>query len=183
MNKSEITLEGKKVDIEVLGASEIILYDSLLMFITNNPEGQLEIYSTNTLAFLGSFCPVGRAKNEMMQAVATTEQVIERDGHQYLVMVDPPNIFKEFDITESLKSGLTVFSDPIECFSLRDGEFMILGNDYGNRLEYERNRFYREEEVVDVPSTFSVAIQGFLLFKIHGMFWQLCTTTPSAIKL
>ena len=160
LNKSEITLEGKKVDIEVLGASKIILYDSLLMFITNNPEGQLEIYNTNTLNHLGSFCPEGRAKNEMMQAFAPTEQVIERDGHQYLVMVDPPNIFKEFDITESLKSGLTVFNDPIECFSIRDGEFMILGNDYDNRLEFERNRFYRDADVVDVPSKYTVYNNG-----------------------
>lgn len=31
MNKSEIILEGKKVDIEVLGVGNMIIYDSLLM--------------------------------------------------------------------------------------------------------------------------------------------------------
>ena len=98
MNKSEIILEGKKVDIEVLGVGNMIIYDSLLIFSSDNPEGQLEIYSTNTLDSLGSFCKVGGARNEMLQAFFASEQVVERDGHQYLFMIDAPNILKEFDI-------------------------------------------------------------------------------------
>lgn len=160
MDKSEIMLEGKKVDIEVMGATNIIIYDSLLMFTTNNPKGQLEIYSTNTLDSLGSFCPVGRAKNEMMKASVVTEQVINRDGHQYLVMIDAPNIYKEFDITESLKSGSTVISNSIEGMAIRDGEYMILGNDYDNRFEFVRNRFYSDTEVTKAPSKYTVYNNG-----------------------
>ena len=160
MNKSEIILEGKKVDIEVLGVGNMIIYDSLLIFSSDNPEGQLEIYSTNTLDSLGSFCKVGGARNEMLQAFFASEQVVERDGHQYLFMIDAPNILKEFDITESLKSGSTVLSDSKECFSMRDGEFVILGNDYDNRLEFLRNWNYDGTDVKELPTKYTVYNNG-----------------------
>ena len=159
-NKSEILLEGKKVDIEVLGAGNMILYDTLLFFSTDNPEGQLEIYSTNTLDYLGSFCKAGGARNEMLQAFFASEQVVERDGHQYLLMIDAPNILKEFDITESLKSGLTVLSDSKECLSMRDGEFVLLGNDYDNRLEFLRDWNYDGTNVNELPTKYTVYNNG-----------------------
>lgn len=159
-DKSEIMLEGKKADIEVLGAGNMVLYDTLLMFSTNNPEGQLAIFSTNTLDYLGSFCPIGRAKNEMLQAFIVSEQVIERDGHQYLLMIDAPNILKEFDITESLRSGSTVLCAPKECFSMRDGEFVLLGNDYDNRLEFLRNWNYDGTDLKELPTKYTVYNNG-----------------------
>ncbi|MBO4560654.1 MAG: hypothetical protein J5705_01640 [Bacteroidaceae bacterium] len=159
-NKSDIMLEGKIVDIEVLGAANMIIYDSLLMFTSHDPEGQLAIFSTNTLDHLGSFCPVGRAKNEMLNAFAATEQVINKDGHQYLIMIDAPNNYKEFDITESLKRGKTVIGDSKECLSMKYGEFMILGNDYDNRFEFEWNKFYGETDVTKVPSKYTVYKNG-----------------------
>lgn len=74
LNNTGDVIEGKLVKSDILGTTNLIVFDTLLMVTTNNPEGQLQVFSLNTLELLGSFCKQGRAKNEMLNAMAFTEQ-------------------------------------------------------------------------------------------------------------
>lgn len=158
LNKTDDVMEGKLVKSEIFGATNIVVFDTLIMVITNNPEGQLQVFSSNTLEPLGKFCKKGRAKNEMLKTSATTEQSYYRDGNLILALFDAPNKFKEIDITASLQSGNTVIissqENPVE-----NGEFMLLGNDFKCRYEYERDIF-GIEEATDIPTRYTVYEDG-----------------------
>ena len=155
LNKTGDVMEGKLVKSEILGATNIIIYDTLLMVTTSNPEGQLQVFSSNTLEHLGSFCKKGRARNEMLKAMSVTEQAYYRSGHLILALLDPPRTFKEVDITASLQSGNTEIISSQECPSMGCGEVMLLNNDYNYRYEFERNTF-GVEDITGIPTGYTV---------------------------
>ena len=159
LNKTGDVIEGKLVRSDILGATNIVIFDTLLMVVTNNPEGQLQVFSLNTLEHLGSFCKKGRARNEMLKLSSVTEQAYYRNGHLILALLDAPRTFKELDVTASLQSGNAEILSSQECLSGADGEFMILGNDYNYRYEYERDIF-NLEEVTGVPARYTVYKDG-----------------------
>lgn len=137
LNNTTSVIEGNKV-LDVLGANGLIVYDTLVMITTNNPEGQLQVYSVNELKHIGSFCKKGRANNELLEASAYTEQVLVKNNHINLVMFDVTGKIKEVDVTASLKAGYTVIGDCYDDRSIGEGEMMILDNNYKNRFEFER---------------------------------------------
>ena len=159
LNRTDDVIEGKLVKNELLGAKDIIVFDTLLMITTSNPEGQLQVFSLNTLEPLGAFCKKGRARNEMLNLSSITEQAYYRNGHLILALTDGPHPFKELDVTASLQSGNAEIISSQECLSGADGEFMILGNDYNYRYEYEKNIF-GIEEVTGVPARYTVYKDG-----------------------
>ena len=159
LNKTGDVIEGKLVKSDILGFDNIIIFDTLFMVTTWNPEGQLQVFSLNSLEHLGSFCKQGRARNEMLDASAVTEQAYYKNGHLILVMFDSPNTLKEVDITASLQSGNTEIISSQECLSTHDGELILLGNEYEYRYEYVRNIF-GINEVTGVPSRYTVYKDG-----------------------
>lgn len=159
LNETGDVIHGKLVKSEILGAEEIVVFDTLIMVNTKNPEGQLQVFSSNTLEHLGSFCKQGRARNEMVKANVPTEQAYYKNGHVILVMIDAPNTFKEVDITASLQSGNTVIVSSQECLPVGDGEFMLLNNDFNYRYEFERNT-YGNEDITAIPTRYTVYKDG-----------------------
>lgn len=159
LNKTGDIIEGKLVKSEILGATNIVVFDTLIMVNTKNPEGQLQVFSSNTLEHLGSFCKMGRARNEMLKAYVPTEQAYYRNGHLILVMIDAPRTFKEVDITASLQSGNTEIISTQECLPVGDGEFMLLGNDFNYRYEFQRNT-YGIEDSKAVPTKYTLYKYG-----------------------
>lgn len=152
-NKPQDVLKGNPFS-EVIGADNIVVFDTLLMVVSSDPKGQLKVYSTNSLKQLGSFCSKGRAKNEFLQAGVDTEQAFYRNGHVILVMYDVPNVYKEVDVTASLQSGSTVVIDSHECLSLADGELMLLGDKYDTRYEFVINKYGLKKNSRRVPSRY-----------------------------
>ena len=151
LNKTADVYEGKNV-MEIMGADNIIVFDTLIMVETNNPDGQLEIYSSNTMRHLGTFCKRGRARNEFFNTSCATEQCYYRNGHIILAMFDVnsedlQNIIytlKEVDITESLLRGSTVVLNADDCMS--NSETLVLGNDFGSRFQFELPLRYEQTD-------------------------------------
>ena len=114
LNKTGNVIEGKLVKSEILGSTDIIVFDTLLMVTTSNPEGQLQVFSLNTLEHLGSFCKQGRARNEMFKVIAISEQVYYKNGHVILVLFDPPSTLKEVNVTASIQNGKTEIINSLE---------------------------------------------------------------------
>lgn len=160
-NQTQDVISSRTAIHDILGANNLIVFDTLVMITASDPDGQLQVYSSNTLDCLGKFCKRGRANNEFNRATASTEQAFYRDGHVILVVVDVPNILKEVDVTASIQKGSTVVVSTQECFPLTDGEFMILGNDYSNRYEYARNVYNNvDEQITKVPSRYTLYKDG-----------------------
>lgn len=158
LNKTGGVIEGKKV-MSVLGAKGLVVYDTLIMVTTNNPEGQLQVYRCGDLKYLGSFCKQGRARNELLKASTVTEQAYYKDNHLIQIVYDVPTTMCEVDVTASIQSGHTVVISSRECLSTRGNEIMLLGDDYNNRLEFELNK-YGVEEITGVPSRYTLYKNG-----------------------
>ena len=160
-NNTQQIINGKTVK-TIIGANNIVIFDSLLLIHTTNPAGQLQVYSSNTLDSLGSFCTKGRAKNEFIRASMSTEQAYYKDGHIILVMFDVPDVFKEVDVTASLQNHSTVVINTVNCLSLAEGEIKVLGNDYNTRYEYVRNIYYGKKDKIarKVPTKYLLYNNG-----------------------
>ncbi|MBO7114697.1 MAG: hypothetical protein J6V95_05950 [Bacteroidaceae bacterium] len=131
---------------DIVGAHNIVVSDTFLLVLAENPSGFLQVYSTNSLGYLGSFCLKGRARNEFHSASANTDQVIIRDNHVIPVIfdsysdpgsVDYHSVLKTVDLTASLRKGSTVVLSSDECDMYTNNDILLLGDDYDTRFEYQ----------------------------------------------
>lgn len=125
------------VVMEILGANRIFVRDTFLIATTNDADGQLKVYSTNSWSLLGSFCKKGRARNEMINFDVVPEQTYYKDDHLIVLVQEQRSAFIEVDITESLNKGYTVVKNIEEVPSLKDGQIIFLDQDLNNRIEYK----------------------------------------------
>ena len=123
------------VVMEILGSNRIFVRDTFLIATTNDADGQLKVYSTNSWSLLGSFCKKGRARNEMLQFDIIPEQTYYKDDHLIVLVQEQRSAFIEVDITESLKRGYTVVQNIEETPSLNDGQVIFLDHDLNKRIE------------------------------------------------
>ena len=56
MDKTGDEIKAKPLDLEVPGVTDVVVYDSLLIFVTSDPSGMLQVFNKNTLKHLASFC-------------------------------------------------------------------------------------------------------------------------------
>ena len=123
------------VIMEILGANRVFVRDTFLIATTNDADGQLKVYSTNSWNLLGSFCKKGRARNEMIQFDIVPEQTYYKDDHFIVLVQEQRSAFIEVDITESLKKGYTVVQKIEEIPTLKDGQIIFLDQELNNRIE------------------------------------------------
>ena len=151
-NKTKGVIHGESI-LDVPGVRDIILIDSLFLFSTNDPAGQLKVYSTNTRRLLGSFCMEGRARNEFLRGRMLTKQVYHNEeGHVILPFSDAPYIVKEVDVTESLSQGHTV----VLSVTANEGNTIFLDNDINKKFVFISNKFEYDEEKNDIPSIYAL---------------------------
>ena len=133
-NKSEITIEGVPVDIEMpLSVHGMIHCDSLNIVMTDDPRGYIFVYS-DRWQLLDIFAHKGRARNEFLESPTMNSGQIFKgaDGHILLPLSDrKANKIKLMDITESLASHKAVITD------VRDFEF-----EEGTRVYEEESKSY-----------------------------------------
>ena len=154
LNKTGDVIKGEFVG-EIIGAKDFVLSDSLLIFSTGNPDGQIQVYSVNSLNNIGLFCKKGRAHNEMLNVDISTEQVYKKNGNIILIVYEHPNTIYELDITNSIKSNRTIIENKFENSAISEGDVIVLSNDYNYRLEYNQN-IYDGDEIKHVPSKYIV---------------------------
>ena len=73
VNHSDTFIYGNLIDREFIGADNMVLFDTLLMVMSNNNDGQLNVYGINSMKHLGTFCQKGRAKNEYRRSSSMGE--------------------------------------------------------------------------------------------------------------
>lgn len=136
LNKTETTIKGDKIK-QLVGAKKIDIIDTLLIITTTLPEGQLEVYNTNTLELLGSFCKKGRARNEIIRLIDVNQTFIS-EGHLIATVYDDAYRLYEVDLTESIEKGSTIMRNIYESSRIMANTF-LLGDDFNYRFEYTEN--------------------------------------------
>lgn len=133
-DKASFVLEGKPLDLPVMGANNMVITDSILAFTTNDVSGMLQVFSLNSMNQIGKFCTKGRAGNEFLQ-LSLKNCVVKRNGNILLPMTNYPGYeLKLVNVSESLRKGYTVIDDITDNFF--EGSFVLLDNKSENRFEY-----------------------------------------------
>ncbi|MBQ9385309.1 MAG: hypothetical protein IJU24_00280 [Bacteroidaceae bacterium] len=155
-NKTSDIIHGEEI-ISIPGVSDYLLFDSLLMFITSDPSGQLKVYNSNTMKALGSFCSKGRARNEFQKALLVTNQIYSNEnGHTILPLNNYTHEIREIDVTESLAQGKTVIVGISENANAGEGATIYLDNNLDYRFEYTKNKYEYDEKKRGVPCVYTV---------------------------
>lgn len=154
INQTGNVINGNILDIDVIGAKSIAIYDTLLMVTTTNRDALFQVYSTQTLKPLAMLCHQGRAKNEFSDGyIFNDAQVITRNGDLFVVLRgEGGTVLKEVNISASIKEGHTVIEGTTD--NVPSGCDFVLGLNNGiERLFcYNNHNFNLDREIYDVPS-------------------------------
>lgn len=135
-NLTEFTIDGIKLDFDVIGIKDICICDSLLLFNTTDATGYLKIFSLNNLKELASICTEGRAANEFISPTLLSKQYYHRDGDVILPMIDNKAFIKELNITQSLLKKRSVIGGKGDNINAYLGTSLIVNNNLSERFEY-----------------------------------------------
>lgn len=136
ISDSKPLIKGNEVNLEILGVDGVFVCDTLLMFISNDPSGMLQIYNKNTLSPIAKLATQGRANNEFLRIGTTNWQYYYRDGDLIMPFIDNGCFLKEINISQSILQKHTILaSDVSECIQIPNGSFVLLDDDIDNRFE------------------------------------------------
>lgn len=161
LNKTGDVIHGEILDFNVPGGKAIEVYDTLLMVITSDPNGLLQIYDIRTNQPLASLCQQGRAKNEFGDKfIFKATQLIERNGDIVIVLRgEGGNVLKEVNVSASLREGHTIIEGVYN--NLPFGCEGVVGLDNGiDRLFVFNNHNYNMDTEDYNPPTFSIINDG-----------------------
>ena len=115
---------------EILGVTDIFIYDSLLLAITNDAKGQLKVFRTRNLSHVVDLCQRGRASNEFSQRpIRNFWEIYERDSCIVMPLIDGVSTLKELNITESVIHGKTVINRKEERPTFINCEIMRINDE------------------------------------------------------
>lgn len=150
VNQSDTMIDGTMLDFELpLGVYNFTLCDSFFIFLTEDPSGQLLVYSKEW-SFLGSYCSKGRAKNEIISPSFLSRQVfIDEGGTVSIPLIEQRARIKVIDVTQSIKMQRTIVSNQRDCNSIY---YLLLDDDINSTLEFftpTYDRYYAD--VIETP--------------------------------
>lgn len=122
---STIELSGRLLPVEILGASEIAVCDSMLVVITSNKNAFFSVVGLNSCRTLAEFGTEGQSRIEFFYP--SIEDVFKHESGNWLMEVrDGRDGSSKFvDLTESVNQGKTVIDNVVE-----------MGNSYDHK-EYD----------------------------------------------
>lgn len=167
LNKTIDVIQAEKLDIDVLGIQDIVVYDSLLLFVTTEPSGMLQVYNKNSLEYMASFCSQGRAKNEFTgQVLLVNRQYYVDNGELIIPLLDNESLIqKEINVSASLREGHTVV-DGTEIRSTDAFNSVLLDNELETTFSYRAPYENPETGEITMP-VFSVKRHNEITRKIN----------------
>lgn len=138
VNKTDIYLDGNYTGLEIFGIKRMLVKDTFLICITNDPSGMVKVYSTETLKPIISLCLQGRARNEFSRNVFDLNgQAYYKNNDLILPLHDDMNYqLKEVNISESIRKSSTQVVSVSKSNTIMEADFVLLDNDINNRFEH-----------------------------------------------
>ena len=139
-------LKGEKVTIENMGAINIDIIDSFLVFSSGSLDTFYNVYSKYTYQHYGHFIPQGRGDNEL-PTISYPIFWSNEKGHSLIYLDNrATGTVKAWDITQSCAKRTTVFSPtPIDIspvpgfqylYPLQGSVYFLHGRDYNTMNDY-----------------------------------------------
>lgn len=169
VNKTGDVIEGKELEVGVFGINNILICDSLLLVITQDPNGLLKVLSIDDFKLLGNLCLEGNARNEFFFLNFLSGQwYYDKKGDLILPIIDDEDILKEINISQSVREQSTVILPYVsECISIMLADFVLIDNDVNKRFQCYRSH---KDEVVSgkyyVPK-YNIAESGYVVREIE----------------
>lgn len=127
-NLTDTLVHGYETDVQVMGAKSIVVCDTFLVVLTNDVQGYLKIYSTESLDYLGTFGAQGRAGNEFNKP-SFLENPYMDGADVILPLLDNRILRKDVNISRSLKEGIAVINSSERIMNSGIGNSFDLKND------------------------------------------------------
>ena len=125
------SLEPVKLDISLMGLSDIMSYDKYLFFITRDNNAFLKIYDIEKGCQVAAICHQGRANNEFNFPLSfTAEQAYMVDGEIMLPILNNVSELKEINITKSIAEQKTVINRTAAGTSTSSSRVAFVDDDF-----------------------------------------------------
>ena len=135
-NLTDTLVHGNETDIHVIGTKSILVCDTFLVVLTNDGQGFLKIYSTESMNYLGSFCTKGRARNEFLKPSFYYENAYEEGCDVILPLLDNDINRKDLNISKSIKEGKTIIHSITDIMPYSIGQSFTLKQDTSKQFVY-----------------------------------------------
>lgn len=101
--------QGDTLDLPVLGVSDFVVKDSLLIVSNNDNAGRVTVLSLDGTTVYGKFLRIGRGPGEIVSfnGVSSVQFSHKENGHLTASWTDYAGNLMEWDVTASLESGQT----------------------------------------------------------------------------
>ena len=101
--------QGDTLDLPVLGVSDFVVKDSLLIVSNNDNAGQVTVLSLDGRTVYGKFLRIGRGPGEIVSfnGVSSVQFSHKENGHLTACWTDYAGNLIEWDVTASLENGQT----------------------------------------------------------------------------
>lgn len=119
-------IKGIRLNLEVMGADDILIYDSLFMVMNSNPDGHLKVFNLRDYSKIADLCLGGRANNEFIQPFTTANQLYLKDNNLLMPIVDNGTVLKTLNVSESIRQKKTIIDSKENCPFISLGEVIIL---------------------------------------------------------
>lgn len=101
-------LNGEILPVSILGVYHISTIDSLLIFITKNPNGFVSIVNINDNTLICNICCKGRGPNEYLLPYSFKQYKVNDDGDKLLYLTDDLIKVNKLNITQSIKENVAI---------------------------------------------------------------------------
>lgn len=125
---SDKILEGEHVDIDILGLQRIFVGDNYMVLFANDSRGMIKVFDLDSLIFLGTFCPEGRARTDLLNPDWSNLQLKKENGSLLLYVSGYSGEMKVINISESVANNKTIVENTYNTISAYTGYSLYLSD-------------------------------------------------------
>ena len=122
--------QGDTLDLPVLGVSDFVVKDSLLIVSNNDNAGRVTVLSLDGRTVYGKFLRMGRGPGEIVSfnGVSSVQFSYKEDGHLTACWTDYAGNLMEWDVTASTSRSLELQDSPwlLDAVPLDGQEYLIV---------------------------------------------------------
>ena len=118
-------VQGDTLNLPVLGVSDFVIKDSLLIVSNNDNAGRVTVLSVDGRTVYGKFLRMGRGPGEIVSfnGVSSVQFSYKEDGHLTACWTDYAGNLMEWDVTASIENGRTELAS--RSLELQDSPWLL----------------------------------------------------------
>lgn len=151
MNKTGDVVNGNPLNIDVMGAREVLVCDTLLVILTRDHQGYFKIYSTNTHKLLADIGKQGRAKNEFNNPMSSYGYAYKEGNDIILPIIDNRSTLKNINLIQSIKEETAVIASDSDYPTITDGNIFPLNKTPERQFIFNQAQLLSSSDECEAP--------------------------------